>query len=382
MHCTTVKDIVRLFLAVQMTQFMSLKFTIFIGMLSGVLLGACSARPAGAFLADAVPPAPDYADQDAWASLPSIIDSADVVPDTSMRNGQANAPVDVFFIYPTTYTGKRGERNWNADIYDTRLNVRTDRSAIRNQATVFNGSCKVYAPRYRQAHLESFFTKRHKDDARQALGLAYHDVKAAFLYYLDHYNHGRPLIIAAHSQGTWHAEQLIRDFYDTGERNMPDLIVAYLVGMPVKKNDFETIHPCKSEDDIHCFCSWRTVNEKYKPNRLYPVGDKFAVINPVDWKTDTTEVSRQWHLGAVLTKFYHGIYPELVDSYIDHGLLRVTRPKIPGIPVLLMRNYHIADYNLFYADIRKNVGIRIATYLEHQGVPANGGGGPGMLWEF
>src|SRR5690606_3771036 len=193
-----------------------------------------------------VPKAPDYSDPAVCAALPFREDSADVVPDTALMDRQESAAVDVFYIYPTTYIGRKGQKSWNGDVYDPSLNQRTDKSAIRNQATVFNGSCKVYAPRYRQAHLHCFYTKRRKDDALRALQLAYHDVREAFQYYLRHYNKNRPLIIAAHSQGTWHAARLIREFYDndTTTAGLPPLIVAYLIGMPVEKDYFENLPPC------------------------------------------------------------------------------------------------------------------------------------------
>jgi hypothetical protein len=320
----------------------------------------------GAFQADHVPPKPDYSKAASWAALPSVSDSADVVPDKAMENRQETAQADVFFLYPTTYTGKKGQRSWNANVYDEALNVRTDRSAIRNQASVFNGSCKVYAPRYRQAHLHSFYTKRRMEDAGEALKLAYQDVHAAFQYYLKHYNQGRPLILAGHSQGTLHAAHLLQEYYDQ-VNEMPPLIVAYLVGMPVDTGEFLNIEPCTRPDDIGCFCTWRTVHEKYKPGLLYPCGDAYCVTNPVTWTTDKPTKLRKEHQGAVLMHFYEGVTPGLIDVRTDEGLLRISRPKIPGVPIMFSRNYHIADYNLFYADIRQNVAVRVQAYLNRTG---------------
>jgi hypothetical protein len=47
----------------------------------------------------------------------------------------------------------------NPSIADPVLNAKTDYSTILYQASVFNGSCLVYAPRYRQAHIAAFFMK-------------------------------------------------------------------------------------------------------------------------------------------------------------------------------------------------------------------------------
>jgi hypothetical protein len=50
--------------------------------------------------------------------------------------------------------------------------------------------------RYRQAHLHNFFTK-DKEKADKAFDLAYKDLKTAFEFYLQHWNNGRPIIIAS-----------------------------------------------------------------------------------------------------------------------------------------------------------------------------------------
>src|SRR5437016_2511754 len=50
------------------------------------------------------PPPPDYSKTSSWAALPSIKDSADAVPAQSgLKDEQAAAVADVFFIHPTTY---------------------------------------------------------------------------------------------------------------------------------------------------------------------------------------------------------------------------------------------------------------------------------------
>jgi len=139
---------------------------------------------------DKVTSPPDYSKEKYWAALPTKKDSADAVPHGSgLKDGQANAKADVFFIYPTIYLAGR---DWNADINNKRLNRRIDKTTIRLQASVFNGSCKVYAPRYRQAVLASF--RNDNENGKKALDFAYQDVKAAFEYYLKYYNNGEPLI--------------------------------------------------------------------------------------------------------------------------------------------------------------------------------------------
>src|SRR3954466_5565040 len=112
----------------------------------------------------------DYSKTDNWAALPVKSDNADWVPEkSSLKNNQDSAKVDVFFIHPTTdVTGYFG----NTDIDDRSVNKQTDNFPIKFQASVFNGSCKVYAPRYRQAVLNNFFTRK-SEKSQAAFDLAY-----------------------------------------------------------------------------------------------------------------------------------------------------------------------------------------------------------------
>src|SRR5512146_3242454 len=87
------------------------------------------------------PPAPDYAQSDSWAALPDKPDASDVAPPGETIADPNAAPVDVFFIYPTSFFSRTG---WNAAIDDAQTNARTDSGSLRNQASVFNSCCAVY----------------------------------------------------------------------------------------------------------------------------------------------------------------------------------------------------------------------------------------------
>ena len=92
--------------------------------------------------------APDYANESTWAALPSKADEADLVPAGIDAHGdQANAPVDAFFIHPTGYL--RGA-SWNSPIDLESATEENTRWMLANQASAFNGCCRVYAPRYRE----------------------------------------------------------------------------------------------------------------------------------------------------------------------------------------------------------------------------------------
>ena len=105
-----------------------------------LLLSACSAfsqaalKPKKSFSRKSVPTPPDYRLDRFWAALPGIADEADALFEGA-EDGQAKAGVDVFYVHPTTYYSRA---SWNAPLDVAKVNRRTDKTAVRNQASAFS----------------------------------------------------------------------------------------------------------------------------------------------------------------------------------------------------------------------------------------------------
>ena len=327
------------------------------------LFSSCLVKPNMPFTQQARPAAPDYSDPSGWAALPELEDKADWTPAPDLPDQQAEAEVDVFFLHPTIYIGNKGEKNWNGPIDDPKLNKKTDNSTIQYQASVFNGAAKVYAPRYRQAHLHSYYAHEDSTSALKAFDLAYADAKRAFEYYLENYNQGRPIIIASHSQGTTHAKTLLKEFFD-GKPLQEQLVAAYIIGIAVEANFFESIPPCESPEQVSCFCTWRSFKYGYLP-RWFEPNSNVVATNPLLWETSSIPAPKELSLGLVVPS-YDGYFPQRVDAQVHDGLLWVHKPKFPGSFLFRRRNFHIADYNLFYVDIRENARVRVEAFLSEE----------------
>src|SRR6185312_970511 len=333
-----------------------MKNKIFYIAICSFMLAGCF-KPWFSFESYKTPPEPDYSHEDEWVALPWRHDAADTVPPGSgQTDNQANAQVDVFYIYPTL---DFSTMEWNANTHNKWLNKTIEHTAIRAQASVFNGSCRVFAPRYRQAILASFMDKR--GNGTKALQLAYSDVKRAFIYYLQHYNNGRPIIIAGHSQGSLHAAHLVKEFFDTTALKQK-LVVAYLIGYKVQKDSLKQLRPCDSAKQTGCYVAWNTV--KWGDSKDM-VGDYFrgVCINPLSWKQDSVYVDKVYNLGSLNYK-YSGIDKNEVGTACRNGLLWITKPTSLGYSHL-GKSYHIFDYNLFYMNIRANVAERVGAYLKN-----------------
>jgi hypothetical protein len=334
-----------------------------IHLIAGIILliigQSCATKPKGRFNYLKIPIPPQYDEKRYWAALPDMGDPADLTPE-GLQDRQQEARADVFFIHPTTYTNKPGNKEWNGSPRDEKLNKKTDETTIKYQASLFNGAGRVFAPRYRQAHIHAFVAK-DKRSAQRALDMAYGDVKTAFEYYLEHYNDGRPIIIASHSQGTRHAKRLIKEFFDFSELKN-QLVVAYLVGMPVKESEFRTIYPCRTPDETGCFCSWRTYKEGYEPKN-HSEDNNIAVTNPLTWEAEQAVAPHEMNEGAVLRNF-DKIRPGVADAIVNDGLLWVSKLKFPGSFFFWKRNLHIADLNLYYLNVRNNAIRRTEAFLK------------------
>ncbi|MDW7694141.1 DUF3089 domain-containing protein [Flammeovirgaceae bacterium SG7u.111] len=325
----------------------------------------------------------DYNNLENWTSHPEKEDLADLVPQAEgLKNNQENAGVDVFYIHPTTFIFSMKAKN--AKIDKKKVNKRTDYVTM-NQASVFNGSCKVFAPRYRQASIITFL-KKPKQKRTDIFDLAYADVKKAFENYLTNHNYGRPIIIAGHSQGSYLGLRLLKEFFD-GKELQDQLIAAYLIGnaaatpVEVYEDYFKELKPAQGRDDTGVVVTWNTYsktgdklyyfnndllyyNDGFQSNK----GKKMVSINPLNWKTDTTFAENNLSLGGVKleknAKKYGLVDPQLTSAQLDNGILRIERPNAKGYKVPFDKDYHIFDYSIFYLNIRKNVADRIAAFWE------------------
>jgi len=333
------------------------------------------------------PPAPDYAQESAWAALPDKENAATRLPD-----GLAEAPspardlVDVFYIHPTGYFG-RG--NWNATVgLEADYSIPTS-VMLAGQASAFNGCGRIYAPEYRQATLFAFiepYVAPRRTDGFQALDLAYSDIARAFDYFIEHYSRGRPFIIVSHSQGSTHALRLLAEKVD----NTPlysRLIAAYVIGCGMPKDFFERVYhnikPCVSSTQTGCVIAWDTIREGKRVPRFgfhhYPEGWEFLrgketfCVNPLTWDSTTDRAPASTHEGALLVRMvsgrvrsdrceFKGVSPHHTWAQCHEGRLWVA-DQSGTVFRSALGVYHVFDFSLFWMNIRENARTRTETYL-------------------
>ena len=312
----------------------------------------------------AQPAPPDYSNLNLWAASPHKMDTSDKMPDV-LNDEETDKKADVFFIHPTSFFGETDTSSWNAWLSDEVVNQETGYKSIIFQATVFNGSCRVFAPRYRQANMEVFY-KMGTPRATEAFDLAYSDVKTAFQYYLKNENKGRPIIIAGHSQGALHAIRLLKEFFD-GTPLQKQLVCAYIPGYRIKNEDFKSIPAGTKPDQTGCFLGWRSYIKGEMPKKLETEKGNSVCVNPLTWTTSTEWASPALHKGIMLG--FERIIPNTLSAGIEPAskILWVEVP--PQLQEMLenKKDLHIYDFNLFWMNIRENVKLRIDAWIKENG---------------
>ena len=299
---------------------------------------------------------PFYDDLRNWAAHPLKEDPSDSIPTEISSSGTGDSSADVFFIHPTTFTNST-DTGWNGSIDNDTLNAKTDFSTILYQASAFN-QYRLFAPRYRQAHLRSYYTIDTLR-AKKAFDLAYEDIRAAFENYLLN-NKERPIILAAHSQGSTHALRLLKDYFQSGSLR-ERLVVAYIIGMYIPS--LGNLSLCKDSIATGCVCAWRTFRSGYIPDHVDKESGPAFVTNPLTWNTENTKASRMQNKGSVIRDF-NKVYKFAADAKIENHVLWVSQLRFPGSIFVRQKNFHIGDINLFYMNIRENVNTRVRAYYK------------------
>lgn len=127
------------------------------------------------------------------------------------------------------------------------------KSWAASQASVFNGTCRVYAPYYNHAVLTA-------KDIKSAWDVAFADVEKAFRVYLTQWNEGRPFYIGGHAQGAVMALRLMKSFLAPGTELRKQFVASYLCGLVVYEDQLPLEIPAAEYAGQPGTCSvWSTV---------------------------------------------------------------------------------------------------------------------------
>jgi hypothetical protein len=308
----------------------------------------------------------DYSQKKSWCNFPEI-----------------TKDVDTFYIFATEFImGSFEEGAPDYGSLDNKEMIEGMGVEYLGHATAYADSTNVFAPYYRQAGLKYAGEIVARDGSLDAalLGMTFDDIVAALDYYFEHYNEGRPFIIAGHSQGSALVKQVLFRYFNVHPEYYQRMVAAYVIGYAVTKEDLENYPYLKfatGESDAGVIVSWNTEGPKnVETNASTVVLLPNAIsINPLNWKLDETYAPASMNLGSLVVNEKTG-EPEIADIGADAqiNLARgsvITNAKGDPMPEDVAKiaaaffgpdGRHGEDYTFYYNNIKDNVAKRIATY--------------------
>jgi hypothetical protein len=330
--------------------------------------------PRSAFEGGPPPAARAYADRRLWIARPDLPNSPGLwMPKGLKREGTPLA--SAFFIHPTSYLQTA---HWNAPLADPESQWRA-RLFVQSQASAFNAVADIWAPKYRQAAFGAFLTT--KAEAQKAVDFAYRDVAAAFDEFLLEAPKDRPIILAAHSQGSLHLMRLLAERI-AGRPEAKRIAAAYVIGWPVSMSaDLPSLGlpACEKREQSGCVVSWQSFAEPAEPKLITDVYDKSA------GPTGLSRAGSPMLCTNPLTGARGGEAPAPANlgTLVPNAALTEGELKAPGVParcdvrgflligedspdlgpfVLPGNNYHVYDYALFWSNLRADAAARVKAF--------------------
>ena len=279
-----------------------------------------------------------------------------------------NREADLFLICPTVDMGKDGNYNMSMENTDMKESFV---GALNMERGIYEAVTTMYAPYYRQMTFPVY--SMTEEEMKPYLEIAYRDVAAAFEYYMEHCNNGRPIILAGFSQGSQLLLMLLEEYFDDPAYS-DQLVAAYCIGWRVTEEDltrYPHLKMAQGEDDTGVIISFNSEAEGVEDSIMVPAGTKTLGINPLNWKTDSTPADKSLNDGACFTKYSGEIkkeLPQLTGAYLDEnrGTLRVTDVDPAEYSNSLFPDgvYHLYDYQFFFRNLQENVSVRLNSYLQ------------------
>ena len=345
--------------------------------LAGDSLSRIAFVPSAEFVEQDALVANAYADPAMWLSRPGMTPASDPArwqPPGRPALAAEAPPFAVFFVHPTSYLESV---QWNAALDDAEGQARA-RLFLRGMASPFAAASGIWAPRYRQATFGAFLTD--KPEAARAIDLAYGDVAQAFEQFLREVGPDVPIVLAGHSQGAGHIVRLLHE-RAAGTPFEQRVAAVYAIGWPVSlQHDLPALGlpACQRPDEGGCIVSWSSFAEPAEPASWFeiyrqsrgfdgqPRGDSAILcVNPItgvagggapaEANLGTLRPSADLSSGELV--------PAAVPARCNaRGLLLIGDPPELGPYVLPGNNYHVYDIPLFWANLRQDVGRRVAAW--------------------
>lgn len=292
--------------------------------------------------------ATDYSKPEHWLSVPVVADKK----------------VDVFYLYPTAWK-QISPNEPNICSIDNPTMLVGAKLAYARQATAFESVGNMYAPYYRQLDMSP-------DNREQLIaGIPTQDAVAAFDYYIKHYNHGRPFILAGHSQGSDVLHNLLSSYMRDNPKVYARMVAAYVIGYSVT-GPYLAANPhlkfAAGPDDTGVIISYNTEAPDVVPGTNIVTLPGGIAINPITWTRDETLVPASENLGSRMpSKEGFVTLKNYADARVDKAkgvvICSTVNENELSSPSFARGVYHSFDYLFYYYNLRQNAANRVEHFL-------------------
>lgn len=341
-----------------------------VALLTGLVLGGINAPAHSATSYPTVHPdakatpmrGVDYGKKSSWM----------IIPPKASRRAHS---VDMFYLYPTEYR-RSADGPVLAPITDPGMRTGAMAAYGRGGST-FSPYTNVYAPWYRQADALVALNLPPAQHRKLVGGVPTHDALRAFKYFLRHFNHKRPFILAGHSQGSEITLNILTRYLGKHPKALKRMVAAYVIGYSVTPKTLKAnphLKFAKNAHDTNVIVSYNT--EAPVIGGRDPVVTRGAMaINPITWTRTERKASAAVSKGSWLPDA-SGVFHK-VTNFADAQVSRkrdciiAAKPDVdvwaPGNVLFPKGVYHSFDYPFYYFNLRANGRARIHAYFHATG---------------
>ena len=268
-----------------------------------------------------IPAAPDWSDKAAWyISEPATAQEA-----------------DIFYILPTCvwdWTAEDGQLCRYSD-YSRTDHIEAFMPSVELAENIFaQGQYGFYCPYYRQITLNVWMDGEAA--VEELFPLSMEDVSEAFDYYLEHYNNGRPFVLAGFSQGGKAVVELVKHYRISDEE-----LAQYPQLLPATDST--------GTGTIICY------NSAASPEAACAVlSPSDFCINPVNWTTDAVPAALNDSVTVTVDTLNHLLIVDGLDP--EACFLSSLAPMFP------LGNYHLQELTLYQEHLRRNTALRVRNF--------------------
>lgn len=236
-------------------------------------------------------------------------------------------PVDVFYLISTEVISAKdslGQLLYRSALApEDRRSMEEEMRYVRD--SIFFSDYRFFSPYYHQLTFDAIMARG--DTLQTFYKAVSEEVCDAFDYYMEHWNGGRPFVLAGFSQGAMLLLDVLRHMTD---EQFSRMAAAYEIGYRLTEEDLQHPHirAAQGEEDSQVVVSYNSVLSR---EGIWPLVSRGAAtgINPVNWKTDSTPAAFSYRgmegevrLDSTTFALLVDIAPESFHQWLDNPVCR------------------------------------------------------------